>query len=82
MSKRVQFTSVNFPDLNPNSYDNINNIKLDLNVSSKVKFSANAHGLKFKNQANCRFLLRVLLCIFKRALIGSFAEMKVFARVL
>ena len=29
MSKLVQFTSVYFPDLNPSSYDNLNNIKLD-----------------------------------------------------
>ena len=30
MSKLVQFTDVHFPDLNPNSYDNLNNVKLDL----------------------------------------------------
>ena len=43
----VQFTGVCFPDLNPNSYiyDNLNNMKLDLNVSAKVKFSANDQGL-------------------------------------
>ena len=38
MLKLVQFTSVHFPDLNPNfyTYDNLNNMKLDLNVSAKV----------------------------------------------
>ena len=30
-----------FPDLNPNSYNNLFNIKLDLNVFIKVKFSVN-----------------------------------------
>ena len=39
-----------FPDLNPNSYDNLNSMKLDLilNVFTKprkVKFSANKQGL-------------------------------------
>ena len=29
-----------FPDLNSNSHDNLNNMKLDLNVSAKVKFSS------------------------------------------
>ena len=33
MSKLIQFT-VHFPGLNPNSYDNLNNMKLDLNVST------------------------------------------------
>ena len=32
--KFVQFTSVHFPDLNPNSYDNLNSMKLDLNTVS------------------------------------------------
>ena len=32
-----QFNGVHFPDLNPNSYDK-NNMKLDLNVSTEVKF--------------------------------------------
>ena len=37
MSKLIQLTSVHFPDLKPNSYDNLNNLKLsDLNVSSKL----------------------------------------------
>ena len=45
MSKFIQFTGVHFSDLNPNSYGNLSNIKLDLNVSSKVKFSANYQGL-------------------------------------
>ena len=52
MSKLVQFTGVHFPDLNPNSYDNLHNMRLDLNVSTKVKLSANDLGLKFKNQGN------------------------------
>ena len=64
MSKFVQFTGVHFPDLNPNSYENLNNMKLDLNVSTKVKFSANDQGRQFKNQGNYRFILRVLLCMF------------------
>ena len=35
MLKLVQFTGMPFPDLNPNSYtfDNLNNMKLDLNIS-------------------------------------------------
>ena len=43
MSKLVQFTDMRFPDLNPNSYDNLNNVKLDLtNVSTRlVNFGAN-----------------------------------------
>ena len=44
MSKFFQFTGVHFLDLNPNSYDNLNNMKLDLNVSIKVKFCANDQG--------------------------------------
>ena len=43
--KLVRFTGVLFPDLNPNSHDNLNNIKLDLNVPTKVKFSANEQDL-------------------------------------
>ena len=35
-SKLVQFTNVHFPGLPLNSYDNLNNTKLDLNVSTKV----------------------------------------------
>ena len=30
---------------NPSSFDNLNSMKLDLNVSIKVKFSANDQGL-------------------------------------
>ena len=30
MPKLVQFTGVHFPHLSPNSYDNVNNMKLDL----------------------------------------------------
>ena len=43
MSKLVQFTDVHFPDLKANSYDNLNNVKLDLiNVSTRlVNFGAN-----------------------------------------
>ena len=44
MSKLVQFTDdVHFPDLNPNSYENLNNVKLDLiNVSTRsINLSAN-----------------------------------------
>ena len=35
MSKLVQFTDAHFPDLNPNSYDNLNNMKLDLKLLAK-----------------------------------------------
>ena len=45
MSKLVQYTGVHFSDLNPNSYDNVNNTKLDLNVSTKIKFSVDDQGL-------------------------------------
>ena len=43
MSKLVQFTNVDFPDLNPNPYDNLNDVELDLiNVSTRsVNISAN-----------------------------------------
>ena len=34
MSKLVQFTGVYFADLNPKSCDNLNNLKLTLNVST------------------------------------------------
>ena len=46
MLKLGQFTSLYFPDLNPNSYtyDNFN-MKFDLNVSTQVKFSVNDQGL-------------------------------------
>ena len=36
---------VQFSDVNPNSYDNLKNMKLDLNVSTKIKFSVNDQGL-------------------------------------
>ena len=42
LSKFDQFTDVYCADLNPNSYD-INNMKVDLNVSTKVKFNAYDH---------------------------------------
>ena len=80
MSKFVQFTGVHFT-VNPNSQD-LNNMNLDLNVSTKVKFSANDQGLQFKNQGKYRFLLRVLLCILYRALTCAFTEMKPFEREL
>ena len=41
MLKRFEFTGVHFPHLKPNSYDNLNNMKLDLSTPSKVKFNAN-----------------------------------------
>ena len=42
ISKLVQLTDVHFPGLTPNSYDNLNNMKLDLSVSPRsVNFSAN-----------------------------------------
>ena len=45
MTKLVQFTGAHFLDLNPNSFDNLNKMKLDLDVSTKVKFSADDQGL-------------------------------------
>ena len=46
MSKLAQFTDVHFLALTQNSYDNSNNMKLDLNVSTRlVNFSANNQGL-------------------------------------
>ena len=44
--------------------------------------STNDQGRNFENQGNYRFLLRVLLCIFERALTCAFVEMKPFAREL
>ena len=42
----VQYTDEHFPTLTPNSYDNLNNMKLGLNVSTRlVNFSANNQGL-------------------------------------
>ena len=42
MSKLVQFTDVHFPDLSPNSYENLNNMKWNLSVSTTLaKFIAN-----------------------------------------
>ena len=67
MSKLVEFTDVRFSDLNPNSYYNLNNMKLDLSVfTSSVNFSANNQGLYlwFTNQDDCKFIPSVLLCIF------------------
>ena len=46
MSELVPLTDVDFRDLNPNFYDNLNNVKLDLNVFNRsVSFSANNQGL-------------------------------------
>ena len=67
MSKLVEFTDVRFSDLNPNSYYNLNNMKLDLSVfTSSVNFSANNQSLQlwFRNQDDCKFIPSVLLCIF------------------
>ena len=45
ISKLVQFTDVHFPGLTPNSYDNLSNTKLDLNVSTRsVNFNAKNQG--------------------------------------
>ena len=41
MSILAQFTGVPFPDLNPNFYDNLSNMSLDSNDSTKATFSAN-----------------------------------------
>ena len=48
MSKLVQFTGVYFPDINSNFYENLNNIKLDLNVSTNVKFSEMTRAFSLK----------------------------------
>ena len=48
MSKLVQFTGVRIPDLHTNSCDNLNNMKLDLNVSTKVWFRANDQTFSLK----------------------------------
>ena len=46
VSNLVQFTDVHFSGLTPNSYDILNNMKLDLNVSTRsVSFSANNQDL-------------------------------------
>ena len=52
-SNLVQFTGFHFPDLNPNSHYNLNNMKLDLNVSTKVTFSA------------CKWVLSLKLRVIK-----------------
>ena len=45
MSKLVQFTDVHFSGLTSNSYGNLSNRKLDLNVSTRsVNFNANNQG--------------------------------------
>ena len=46
MSKLVQFRDVGCPGLTTNSYDNLNNMKLDLSISRRsVNFSANNQGI-------------------------------------
>ena len=46
MPKIGQFTDVHFADRNPNSYENLSNMKLDLNISTRwVNFSANKQNL-------------------------------------
>ena len=42
---RIDVTGAHFSDVNPSLYDNLNNMKLDLNVSTKAKFSENDKGL-------------------------------------
>ena len=61
--KLSQFTGVHFLNLNPNSYD-INNMKLNLSISTIVKFIANDQGLSFKDQSYNIFIIKVLLCVF------------------
>ena len=46
MSKLVQFSDVGCPGLTANSYDNLDNMKLDLSISRRsVNFSANKQGI-------------------------------------
>ena len=45
MSKLVQLTGTHFPDLSPNSCDNLYYMKWNLNVSTKIKFSVDDQGL-------------------------------------
>ena len=45
MSNLLQFTVAHFPDLNPNSHENLNYMKLDPNVSTRVTFNVNDQGL-------------------------------------
>ena len=60
MSKLVNVTDVHVPDLNPNSYDNLNNMKLYLNVSTRsVNFSANNKAFRFNLQ------IRVMTSFFQ-----------------
>ena len=42
---RIDVTGAHFSDVNSSLYDNLNNMKLDLNVSTKAKFSENDKGL-------------------------------------
>ena len=59
MLKLVQFTGVYFPDLNPNfyTYDNLNNMKLDLNVSAKVNLVQMTRALNLKIWVITGFLI-------------------------
>ena len=45
MLKLVQLTGVHFLDLNSKSYVNLNNMKSDFYVSTKVKLSLNDQSL-------------------------------------
>ena len=40
-NERIGVTGVHFSDLNPSFYGNLNSMKLDLNVCTKVRFSKN-----------------------------------------
>ena len=76
MSKHVQFTGVNFPDINPNSYDNLNNMKLE------CLHQARSNLVQVTKTFSLVSFLSVFRCIFKRALTWAFVEMKPFAREL
>ena len=64
MSKLVQFTDVHFPDLNPNSYENLNIMKLDLNVFTILVQITRSFSLSLQIRVIYKFLPSVLLCIF------------------
>ena len=73
MSERVESTDVNFPDLNPNSYDYVNKMKLDLDVSPRsVNFSANNRAFRFSLQIKVitSFFQVFRLVFFQRNLPG------------
>ena len=68
--KTVQFINVNFPGLTPNSYDYLNNMKLNLNVFTRsVNFNVvqitRVLGFSLQiRQGDYKFLPGVWLCIF------------------